>query len=160
MNKIVSEIKSLVVLILIVLFLKETVVELYIVPTTSMEKNILKGDMLVGSRFSYGMKMPQKIWVPFSAISIPTFLPEYKFPAFKKVERGDVVVFEYPRDIVYKYVKRCIGLPGDTISIENRIVYVNGIVSELPDGGQFLSDEYSKKDLIAVSYTHLRAHET
>ncbi|MDC0878673.1 signal peptidase I [Candidatus Marinimicrobia bacterium] len=148
MNKIVSEIKSLVVLILIVLFLKETVVELYIVPTTSMEKNILKGDMLVGSRFSYGMKMPQKIWVPFSAISIPTFLPEYKFPAFKKVERGDVVVFEYPRDIVYKYVKRCIGLPGDTISIENRIVYVNGIVSELPDGGQFLSDEYSKKDLI------------
>ena len=83
MNKIVSEIKSLVVLILIVLFLKETVVELYIVPTTSMEKNILKGDMLVGSRFSYGMKMPQKIWVPFSAISIPTFLPEYKFPAFK-----------------------------------------------------------------------------
>lgn len=148
MNKIVSEIKSLVVLILIVLFLKETVVELYIVPTTSMEKNILKGDMLVGSRFSYGMKMPQKIWVPFSAISIPTFLPEYKFPAFKKVERGDVVVFEYPRDIVYKYVKRCIGLPGDTISIKNRIVYVNGIVSELPDGGQFLSDEYSKKDLI------------
>jgi signal peptidase I len=92
--------------------------------------------------------MPQKIWVPFSAISIPTFLPEYKFPAFKKVERGDVVVFEYPRDIVYKYVKRCIGLPGDTISIENRIVYVNGIVSELPDGGQFLSDEYSKKDFI------------
>ena len=108
MNKIISEIKSLIVLILIVLFLKETVVELYIVPTTSMEKNILKGDMLVGSRFSYGMKMPQKIWVPFTAISIPTFLPEYKFPAFKKVERGDVVVFEYPRDIVYKYVKRCI----------------------------------------------------
>ena len=42
MNKIVSEVKSLIVLILIVLFLKETVVELYIVPTTSMEKNILK----------------------------------------------------------------------------------------------------------------------
>ena len=148
MNKIISEIKSLIVLILIVLFLKETVVELYIVPTTSMEKNILKGDMLVGSRFSYGMKMPQKIWVPFTAISIPTFLPEYKFPAFKKVERGDVVVFEYPRDIVYKYVKRCIGLPGDTISIDNREVFVNGLVSELPNGGQFLSDKYAEKDII------------
>ena len=61
MNKIISEVKSLLALILIVLLLKETVIELYIVPTTSMEKNILKGDMLVGSRFAYGMKVPQKM---------------------------------------------------------------------------------------------------
>ncbi len=148
MNKIISEVKSLLALILIVLLLKETVIELYIVPTTSMERNILKGDMLVGSRFAYGMKVPQKIWVPFTAISIPTFLPEYRFPAFKKVERGDVVVFEYPRDIVYKYVKRCIGLPGDTISIQDREVYVNGNVSVLPDGGQFLMDTYMSSDII------------
>ena len=148
MNKIASEIKSLLALILIVLFLKETVVELYIVPTTSMERNILKGDMLIGSRFAYGMKVPQKIWVPFTAISIPTFLPEYRFPAFKKVKRGDVVVFEYPRDIVYKYVKRCIGLPGDTISIADREVYVNGEISTLPDGGQFLMDNYMSLDMI------------
>jgi signal peptidase I len=94
------------------------------------------------------MKVPQKIWVPFTAISIPTFLPEYRFPAFKKVERGDVVVFEYPRDIVYKYVKRCIGLPGDTISIQDREVYVNGNVSVLPDGGQFLMDTYMSSDII------------
>ena len=148
MNKIISEIKSLLALILIVLLLKETVIELYIVPTTSMERNILKGDMLVGSRFAYGMKVPQKIWVPFTAISIPTFLPEYRFPTFKKVERGDVVVFEYPRDIVYKYVKRCIGLPGDTISIKDREVYVNGNVSILPDDGQFLMDTYMSSDII------------
>lgn len=148
MNKIASEIKSLLALILIVLFLKETVVELYIVPTTSMERNILKGDMLIGSRFAYGMKVPQKIWVPFTAISIPTFLPDYRFPAFKKVERGDVVVFEYPRDIVYKYVKRCIGLPGDTVSIADREVYVNGEISTLPDGGQFSMDNYMSSDMI------------
>ena len=148
MNKIASEIKSLLALILIVLFLKETVVELYIVPTTSMERNILKGDMLIGSRFSYGMKVPQKIWVPFTAVSIPTFLPDYRFPAFKKVKRGDVVVFEYPRDIVYKYVKRCIGLPGDTVSIADREVYVNGEISTLPDGGQFLMDSYMSSDMI------------
>ena len=148
MNKIISEVKSLLALILIVLLLKETVIELYIVPTTSMERNILKGDMLVGSRFAYGMKVPQKIWVPFTAISIPTFLPEYRFPTFKKVERGDVVVFEYPRDIVYKYVKRCIGLPGDTVSIQDREVYVNGNVSVLPDGGQFLMDTYMSSDII------------
>jgi signal peptidase I len=82
MNKIIKEFKSLLYLIIIVLFLKETVVELYIVPTSSMERNILRGDMLVGSRYIYGMKVPQKIWVPFTAISIPTFLPDYRFPRF------------------------------------------------------------------------------
>jgi|TARA_Y100000389_G_scaffold144305_1_gene142635 signal peptidase I len=148
MKKFIAEIKSLLSLILIVLFLKETVVELYIVPTTSMEKNILKGDMLVGSRFAYGLKLPQKIWVPFTAISIPTFLPNYKFPVFRKVERGDVVVFEYPRDEVYKYVKRCIALPGDTISIKDREVFVNGKVSKLPENGQFLAAKYLEADVI------------
>jgi len=143
MQNFIKEIKSLFVLILAILFLKETVVELYIVPTGSMEKNILRGDMLVGSRYVYGMKVPQKIWVPFTAISIPTFLPDYRFPAFKDVERGDVVVFEYPRDNVYKYVKRCIGLPGDNVRIENRKVFVNNEEYLLPEGGQFLSQESS-----------------
>ncbi len=143
MNKIVKEIKSLFYLVIIVLFLKETVVELYIVPTSSMEKNILRGDMLVGSRYIYGMKVPQKIWIPFTAVSVPTFLPDYRFPAFKSVERGDIVVFEYPRDKVYKYVKRCIGLPGDTIEIANRIIFVNDEEYKLPNGGQFLSNEPS-----------------
>ena len=148
MNKIIQEIKSLSFLILAVLFLKETVVELYIVPTGSMEKNILRGDMLIGSRYIYGMKVPQKIWVPFSAISIPTFLPDYRFPAFKEIERGDVVVFEYPRDNVYKYVKRCIGLPGDKIKIKDRIVFVNNNEYPLPNGAQFLSENSVSEDFI------------
>jgi len=148
MNNFIKEIKSLSILILAILFLKETVVELYIVPTSSMEKNILRGDMLIGSRYIYGMKVPQKIWVPFTAISIPTFLPDYRFPAFKDVERGDVVVFEYPRDNVYKYVKRCIGLPGDTVRINNRNVFVNDKEYLLPDGGQFLSENLALETYI------------
>ena len=148
MQNFIKEIKSLSVLILAILFLKETVVELYIVPTGSMEKNILRGDMLVGSRYIYGMKVPQKIWVPFTAVSIPTFLPDYRFPAFKDVERGDVVVFEYPRDNVYKYVKRCIGLPGDKVRIENRKVLINNEEYLLPEGGQFLSQEPSSESYI------------
>lgn len=148
MNKIIQEIKSLSFLILIVLFLKETVVELYIVPTGSMEKNILRGDMLIGSRYIYGMKVPQKIWVPFTAVSIPTFLPDYRFPAFKEIERGDVVVFEYPRDNVYKYVKRCIGLPGDKIKIEERKVFINDKKYLLPNGAQFLSENPTSVNFI------------
>ena len=144
MNRFIAEAKSLLALILIILFLKETVVEAYIVPTSSMEENILKGDFLIGSRYIYGMKVPEKIWIPFTAISIPTFLPEYRFPAFKEVERGDVVVFEYPRDPVYKYVKRCIAIAGDLIKIDNQDIYVNGEIVPLPDGGKFIAKEFSK----------------
>ena len=144
MNRFIAEAKSLLALILIILFLKETVVEAYIVPTSSMEENILKGDFLIGSRYIYGMKVPEKIWVPFTAISIPTFLPEYRFPAFKEVERGDVVVFEYPRDPVYKYVKRCIAIAGDSIKIDDQDTYVNGEIVPLPDGGKFIAKEFSK----------------
>ena len=144
MNRFIAEAKSLLALILIILFLKETVVEAYIVPTSSMEENILKGDFLIGSRYIYGMIVPEKIWVPFTAISIPTFLPEYRFPAFKEVERGDVVVFEYPRDPVYKYVKRCIAIAGDSIKIDNQDTYVNGEIVSLPAGGKFIAKEFSK----------------
>ncbi len=144
MNRFIAEAKSLLALILIILFLKETVVEAYIVPTSSMEENILKGDFLIGSRYIYGMKVPEKIWVPFTAISIPTFLPEYRFPSFKEVERGDVVVFEYPRDPVYKYVKRCIAIAGDSIKIDNQDTYVNGEIVPLPEGGKFIAKEFSK----------------
>ena len=144
MNRFIAEAKSLLALIFIILFLKETVVEAYIVPTSSMEENILKGDFLIGSRYIYGMKVPEKIWIPFSAISIPTFLPEYRFPAFKEVERGDVVVFEYPRDPVYKYVKRCIAIAGDSIKIDNQDTYVNGEIVSLPAGGKFIAKEFSK----------------
>jgi len=144
MNRFIAEVKSILALILIILFLKETVVEAYIVPTSSMEENILKGDFLIGSRYIYGMKVPERIWVPFTAVSIPTFLPEYRFPAFKEVERGDVVVFEYPRDPVYKYVKRCIAIAGDTIKIDNQDTYVNGELIPLPEGGKFIAKEFSK----------------
>ena len=144
MNRFIAEAKSLLALILIILFLKETVVEAYIVPTSSMEENILKGDFLIGSRYIYGMKVPEKIWVPFTAISIPTFLPEYRFPSFKEVERGDEVVFEYPRDPVYKYVKRCIAIAGDSIKIDNQDTYVNGEIVPLPEGGKFIAKEFSK----------------
>ena len=148
MNKFIAETKSILILILIILFLKETVVEAYIVPTSSMEENILQGDFLIGSRYIYGMKVPEKIWIPFSAISIPTFLPEYRFPAFKEVERGDVVVFEYPRDPVYKFVKRCIGIAGDTIKIEDQNVYVNGELVPLPEGGKFIMNNYLSREVI------------
>lgn len=98
------------------------------IPTGSMEDTILVGDFVLVNKFIYGASSPK--YIPFTEIEIPFF----RLPAFKDPQRKDIVVFEYPgdRDQLFatergvNYVKRCIGVPGDTIVIKDKVVYVNG----------------------------------
>lgn len=98
------------------------------IPTGSMEDTILVGDFVIVNKFIYGSSSPR--YIPFTQIELPYFT----LPAFKDPRAGDVVVFEYPGDrdqlIPFEkginYVKRCIGLPGDTIEIIDKVVFVNG----------------------------------
>jgi signal peptidase I len=135
-NKILSETRSLFIIVLIALTLKVTLIEAYIVPTGSMEKTIMVGDFLIGNRFVYGMRTPDWIGIPYTDIGFS--IPYYRFPEFKKPHQGDVIIFKYPRDPYLKYVKRCIAEPGDTLEIVNRKVYVNGKEFELPEHGRFI----------------------
>lgn len=97
------------------------------IPTGSMEDTILVGDFVLVNKFIYGSESPK--YIPFTQVEIPHF----RLPAFKDPHRKDIVVFEFPgnRDQVHpdelgvNYVKRCIGLPGDTIQVINKVVYVN-----------------------------------
>ncbi len=114
------------------------VVQGYGVPTGSMENTIMTGDYLFVNKFIYGAKTPQNI--PLTHIHIPYF----RFPGFESPHRGDIIVFDWPgeRDEVHTsadtdYVKRCIGLPGDTILIANRVVYANGKPIPFPPGAKF-----------------------
>jgi len=92
-----------------------------------MEDTVKIGDRLFVNKFIYGGSTPYTI--PFTSIRIPHF----RVPGLRKIARGDVIVFDWPgnRDQVDKpnqtwYLKRCIALPGDTVRIEQRVVYVNG----------------------------------
>lgn len=97
------------------------------IPTGSMEDTILVGDFVLVNKFVYGSESPK--YIPFTQIEIPHF----RLPALRKPHRKDIVVFEFPgmKDQLYaddrgvNYVKRCIGLPGDTIQVINKVVYVN-----------------------------------
>lgn len=106
--------------------------EAFRIPTPSMEKSLLVGDFLLVSKVDYGARTPMTISIPFTSIYLHGLtLPWFRIPGFEKVKRYDVVVFNYPIDkapISEKtdYIKRCIGLPGDTLYIKNKIVYVNG----------------------------------
>jgi signal peptidase I len=119
------------------LFLKFFVVEAYRIPTGSMENTLLTGDFVLVNKFIYGVHTPR--YFPFTSIRLPSI----RFPAITSPRRGDVVVFEFPGDRagengreVVNYVKRCVALPGDTLTISNKIVFVNGRVIPPPHLGK------------------------
>jgi signal peptidase I len=122
-----------------VLFINSFVLASFEVPTGSMEDTVKAGDRLFVNRLLYGGTTPYTI--PFTSMRIPHF----RVPGFRSVERGDVIVFDWPgeRDVAEKpkqmwYLKRCIALPGDTIRINHRIVYVNGQKLDNPAHSKFL----------------------
>ncbi len=138
-RKALFEARSLGLLILIALLLKVTIVEAYIVPTGSMENTIMTGDFLVGNRFVYGMRTPDWIGIPYTDKGFN--IPYVRFPKFREPEQGDVIIFKYPRDPYHKYVKRLIALPGDTLAIRERQVYINQTEFILPENGKYIAPE-------------------
>ncbi|MBC8478497.1 MAG: signal peptidase I [Candidatus Delongbacteria bacterium] len=120
-----------------VFLIRTLVVEAYRVPTGSMERTILPGDFLLVNKFLYGIRTPDWIGIPFTDIGFD--LPVYRFPEFVEPDRGDIIVFKYPRDTDVNFIKRCVALPGDTLEIRDKQLFINGVESTLDSHLQFLS---------------------
>jgi signal peptidase I len=115
------------------LILNNFVIASFLVPTGSMENEVMAGDLLFVNKFIYGGTSPRNI--PFTNVRLPWF----RVPAIRDVERGDVIVFVFPgyRDEVTPedftfYLKRCVALAGDTLQVINRVLYVNRKPAPLP----------------------------
>ncbi|MEN8191507.1 MAG: signal peptidase I [Bacteroidota bacterium] len=141
-QKSIDFIKNLLFALVAALLIKSFLIETSRVPTGSMETTIKVGDFLFVNKFIYGSSSPRNI--PFTNIALPYF----QLPAISDPERGDIVVFEYPGDRdqlvpteINNYVKRCMALPGDTIEIRNKVVFINGKELPIPSHIQYL-DEY------------------
>lgn len=116
--------KQLGIAIMIVLVLRSSIIEPYKIPSGSMIPTLFIGDHIFVNKLAYGLKVPFSDFVSDK----PIFLTDHKMP-----ERGDVIVFKYPRDESVNYIKRVIGLPGETIAIRNKILYINDKqVKEIP----------------------------
>ncbi|SNC74704.1 signal peptidase I [Hymenobacter gelipurpurascens] len=117
--------------------------EAYTIPTPSMEHSLLVGDYLFVSKLHYGPRTPQTpLQVPLThqtiwGTSIKSYseaiqLQSHRLPGFSSVKNNDVVVFnvpteaEHPADLRTNYIKRCIGIPGDVLTIVNGQVSING----------------------------------
>jgi signal peptidase I len=103
--------KSFFPVILAVLLLRSFLVEPFRIPSGSMMPTLLVGDFILVNKFSYGLRLP---------------VLNTKVIDIDKPARGDVVVFRYPKDPSVDYIKRVVGLPGDTIGYYNKAVYING----------------------------------
>ena len=120
------------------------------IPTGSMEDTILVGDFVLVNKFVYGSASPK--YIPFTEIELPYF----RFPSLREPKAKDIVVFEFPgdRDLVIakelnvNYVKRCIGMPGDTIQIIDKVVYVNGKEFWVPPFVKYLNPFPRPKDYV------------
>jgi signal peptidase I len=139
-EKFMDNLRSLFWAAIAALILKTFVIEAYTIPTGSMEDTLLPGDFLLVTKFTLGATTPRNI--PFTNIA----LPYYQFPKLKEVKRGDIIVFEYPGDRdelrheeIMNYIKRCVGLPGDTITIVDKVLYVNGELFPPPLKMKFLN---------------------
>jgi len=131
-KKLITEnIKTLLYALVIAIFIRSILIQPFYIPSSSMESNLLVGDRLFVTKFSYGYS---KHSFPFSP-AIFNGRIMYKSP-----KRGDVVVFKTPADNRTDYIKRLIGLPGDTIQFINGELYLNE--------NQILKTIKSKNDVI------------
>ena len=149
----------------------------YIIPTGSLEKTLLIGDFLFVSKFHYGARTPMTaVAFPMVHDTLPIVksksyldfpqLPYFRLPGFQKVARNEIVVFSWPADTVRQffvkekgvrkpidkksnYVKRCVGIPGDTLSIVDGFVHINGEKSILPERAktQYVHTAYRAKGI-------------
>ena len=119
MKNFIHNIKSILLAIFIALLIRSFVAEPFNIPSGSMKPNLLVGDFIFVSKWSYGYS---KHSLPFSIPVIPGKIFE------KQPKRGDVAVFKAPYDNKTDYIKRIIGLPGDTIKVKTGNIIINDIV--------------------------------
>ena len=103
--------ESIVIAVILALFVRTWVVQAFKIPTGSMENNLLIGDHLLVNKFVFGPST--------------TGLERALLPV-RDIRRGDVIVFKYPDEPDRDFIKRVIGLPGETVELRNKKVYING----------------------------------
>jgi signal peptidase I len=129
--------ESIVIAVILALFIRTFVVQAFKIPTGSMEPNLLVGDHLLVNKF---------VFAPTDSAIERAVLPT------RDIRRGDIVVFKFPVDPERDFIKRVIGLPGDTVELRNRRIYINGNPIDEPyahymprpeglSGGEMTSDD-------------------
>lgn len=125
--------------VLLFLVVRAFVVEMFKIPTPSMEGTLLVGDFLVVEKLSYGAE------IPFTG---------RRLPAISDPKRGEVIVFRFPEDPEVNFVKRIVGVPGDTLLMDESVLYLNGVAHQEP----YVQNTLPDYDPSAESFGWQRKH--
>ena len=161
----------------------------YVIPTGSLERTLRVGDLLFVSKFHYGARVPMTavaapmVHDTLPIIGAPSYMrkpqiPYYRLPGFKKINRNDIVVFSWPADTVRQffvkeqgvrkpidkksnYVKRCVGLPGDSLEVRDGLVFIDGKQLELSERAKPQYDYmvYGSKGVSTKLFTELDVND-
>ncbi len=110
-------VKAISTAVVLFLLIRALLVEAFKIPTGSMESTLMVGDFLLVNKAVYGAEIP---------------MTDARLPAFAEPERNDVIVFLPPHEPTKNYVKRVVGLPGDTLAMREKVLYLNGEPQEEP----------------------------
>ncbi len=110
-------IESIVIAFCLAMVIRAFVVQAFKIPTGSMRMTLLEGDLILVNKFIYGAK------IPFTKL---------RLPALSQPKRGDVVVFIYPEDKKKDFIKRLVGLPGESVEIKSGSIYINDKPAQEP----------------------------
>lgn len=148
--------------LLVVLLLRSIVVEPFQIPSGSMVPTLAIGDFILVSKFSYGLHLPfwglrmAGIPVPFTdrwltrfeePLRMPEWYRDFELLSLDEPQRGDIIVFIHPptQDTnPTDYIKRLVGLPGDTVEIRDDVVYINGVEQTRAPDGDFVYTDTSR----------------
>lgn len=111
-------IEAVVVALLLAFIIRAFVVQAFKIPSGSMLETLQIGDHLLVTKFAYDVRLPSNIWLDTTdgKVLMQTGDPE----------RGDIIVFKFPEDERKDFIKRVIGLPGETLEVRDKVVYING----------------------------------
>jgi len=110
-----ENIEAILIAVVIALFIRTFVVQAFKIPSGSMKNTLLIGDHILVSKFIYGIKLP--------------YLRHVILP-LKSPRQGDIIVFKYPEDPHKDFIKRVIGVPGDTVEYRNKKLFINNELLE------------------------------
>jgi signal peptidase I len=115
-------IEPVVIALILAGLIRSFVIQPFKIPSGSMEDTLLVGDHLMAVKFLYGLK------VPFT---------DKRILKVRDPKQGDIIVFKFPEDLSKDFIKRCVATDGQKVSIEDKVVYVDGVRMELPEYAKF-----------------------
>jgi len=129
--------------VIIVLTIIFFIAQAFVIPSGSMKNTLLIGDMLFVKKFSYGIPTPRIPWLEVKVV--PDFNDNGHLIEGPRPQRGDIVVFRYPKNDTIHYVKRAVATGGDIIAIQNK-----NLLLHPKEGNEYIKANYPKENIIEV----------